>query len=154
MNRSIQSTGWEGDWERRWGLSRKEVERDPVGVRNTAQSAKRPRGVLLDWYYYGGLEVICGFPNGKESSFSEGDPSSVPEQGRSPGEGNGYPLQYSSLENPTDRGAWQTIVHRVAKNWTQLKWLSMYRSIMSILQTQRSLLHKYRYLFLKKKSFL
>ena len=37
--------------------------------------------------------------------------------GRSPGEGNGYPLQYSCLENPMERGAWQVIVHWVAKNW-------------------------------------
>ena len=40
------------------------------------------------------------------------------ESGRSPGEGNGYPLQYSCLENSMDRGAWQTTVHRIAKNWT------------------------------------
>ena len=38
----------------------------------------------------------------------------------------GNPLQYSSLENPMDRGAWWAIVHGVAKNWTQLKGLSMY----------------------------
>ena len=41
-------------------------------------------------------------------------------QGRSPGEGNGYPLQYSCLENSMDRGAWRAIVHGVAKNGTQL----------------------------------
>ena len=44
-----------------------------------------------------------------------------PGSGRSPGEGNGYPLQYSCLENPMDRGAWKAIVHRVAKNQTRLK---------------------------------
>ena len=38
--------------------------------------------------------------------------------GRSPGERNGYSLQYSCLENPMDRGAWWAIVHRVAKSWT------------------------------------
>ena len=43
------------------------------------------------------------------------DPGSIPESGRSPGEGNDSPLQYSYLENFTDRGAWQTIVHGVAK---------------------------------------
>ena len=42
----------------------------------------------------------------------------------SPRVGNGNPLQYSCLENPMDRGAWQTMVHRVAKSWTQLKQLS------------------------------
>ena len=41
--------------------------------------------------------------------------------GRSPGGGNGNPLQYSCLENPMDRGAWQAIVHRVTKSRTQLK---------------------------------
>ena len=41
--------------------------------------------------------------------------------GRSPGEGNGNPLQYSCLENPMDRGAWQAMVHEVAKSQTRLK---------------------------------
>ena len=44
------------------------------------------------------------------------DPGLIPGLGRSPGEGNGNPLQYSCLENPTDRGAWQAIVHGVAKD--------------------------------------
>ena len=45
---------------------------------------------------------------------------SIPGPGRSPGEGNGNPLQYSCLENPMDRGAWQATVHGVAKSQTQL----------------------------------
>ena len=49
------------------------------------------------------------------------DPGSIPGSGRSPGEGNGYPLQYSCLENPTDRGAWWATVHGVIKNQTQQK---------------------------------
>ena len=49
------------------------------------------------------------------------DVGSIPGSGRSPGEGNGYPLQYSCLENPMDRVAWRAIVHRVAKSQTQLK---------------------------------
>ena len=51
-----------------------------------------------------------GFPgdsDGKESACNAGDPGLVPGLGRSPGEGNGNPLQYSCLENPMDRGAWQ-----------------------------------------------
>ena len=48
------------------------------------------------------------------------DKSSVPGLGRSPGEGNDNALQYSCLENPMDRGAWQAIVHGVAKSRTQL----------------------------------
>ena len=50
----------------------------------------------------------------KESACNAGDPGSIPESGKSPGEGNGKPLQYSCLENPMDRGAWQAIVHGVA----------------------------------------
>ena len=49
---------------------------------------------------------------------------SIPGLGRFPGEGNGNPLQYSCLENPMDRRAWRAAVHRVAKSWTRLKWLS------------------------------
>ena len=45
----------------------------------------------------------------------------IPGLGRYPGEGNGNPLQYSCLENPTDRGACWATVHRVAKSWTRLK---------------------------------
>ena len=67
---------------------------------------------------------IRGFPGGSEvkaSASNTGDPGSIPGPGRSPGEGNGNPLQYSWLENPMDRGAWQATVHGVAKSWTQLK---------------------------------
>ena len=64
--------------------------------------------------------LIC-FPCcsvGKESACSAGDPGSIPGLGRSPGEGNGNPLQYPCLENLMDRGAWW--VHRVAKSLAQL----------------------------------
>jgi len=54
------------------------------------------------------------------STYSIGDPGSIPELGRSAGEGNGNPLEYSCLENPTDRGAWQSTVHGVTKSETQL----------------------------------
>ena len=46
--------------------------------------------------------------------------------GRSPGKGNGNPLQYSCLENPIDRGAWKATVHGVAKSWTRLKQHSLH----------------------------
>ena len=52
------------------------------------------------------------------------DMGSIPGWGRSPGEEHGNPLQYSCLENPMDRGASRATVHRVAKSWTRLKWLS------------------------------
>ena len=62
-----------------------------------------------------------GFPGGSEvkaSAWNEGDPGSIPGSGRSPGEGNGNPLQYSCLENPTDGGAERATVHGVAKSQT------------------------------------
>ena len=52
---------------------------------------------------------------GKESACNAEDPGSIPRSGRSPWEGNGNPLQYSCLENPMDRGAWQATVHGVAR---------------------------------------
>ena len=55
------------------------------------------------------LEGSPGGPEGKESTCNAGDAGSIPGLGRSPGEGNGYPLQYSCLENPVNRGAWQAI---------------------------------------------
>ena len=48
------------------------------------------------------------------------DAGSVSGSGRSPGEVNGSPLQYSCMDSPTDRGAWQTTVHRVSKSWVPL----------------------------------
>ena len=51
----------------------------------------------------------------KGSAWNASDPGSIPRLGRSPGEGSGYPLQYSCLENPMDRGAWQATVHGVAR---------------------------------------
>ena len=60
-----------------------------------------------------------GFPGGsddKESSCNAGDPGTVPGSGRSPGEGNGNPLQYSCLENPKDRGTCRAIVHGFAES--------------------------------------
>ena len=69
------------------------------------------------------LMTLLGFSGGsggKESVCSAGDLSSIPGSGRSPGEGNGNSLRCSCLENPMDRGDWQAIVHRVAKNRTGL----------------------------------
>ena len=57
---------------------------------------------------------------GKESAYSAGDPDSIPGLRRSPGEGNGNPLQYPCLENLMDRGAWWAAVHGVAKSRARL----------------------------------
>ena len=59
--------------------------------------------------------------SGKESACNAGDLDSVPRSRLSPGRGHGNPLQHPCLENPMDRGAWQTTVHRVTKSQTQLK---------------------------------
>ena len=59
-----------------------------------------------------------GFPggsDGKDIACNMGDPGSISGSGRFPKEGNGNPLQYSCLENPMDRGAWQATVHGVAR---------------------------------------
>ena len=58
--------------------------------------------------------------DGKESVCNAGDLASIPGLGRSTGEGNGNPLQYSCLENSMDRGAWRATVHGVTKRWTLL----------------------------------
>ena len=70
-----------------------------------------------------GLVRSLDFPggsDGKASVYNVGDPGLSPGLGRSPGEGNGNPLQYYCLENPMDRGAWQATVHGVAKSRTRL----------------------------------
>ena len=61
------------------------------------------------------------FSDGRAFTCNAGDLGSIPGSGRSPGEGNGSPLQYSCLENPRDRGAWWATVHGVTKSRT---WLS------------------------------
>ena len=61
-----------------------------------------------------------GGSDGKASVYNEGDPGSSHGLGRSPGEGNGNPLQYYCLENPMDRGPWSATVRGVTKSRTQL----------------------------------
>ena len=75
--------------------------------------------LLFTW----GQTMVDDFPGGldsKASVYNAGDPGSSPGLGRSPGEGNGNPLQYYCLENPMDRGAWEAIVYGVTKSWTRL----------------------------------
>ena len=80
-----------------------------------------PSLVLYDdlWWDGGSRGRGCMYTqdgiDGKESAHKAGDQHSIPESGRSPGEGNGNPLQYSCLENSMVRGAWQATVHEVAK---------------------------------------
>ena len=76
------------------------------------------------WITIGNRQWITrSFPgdsDGKEPACNAGDLCLIPGLGRSPGEGNGYPLKYSCLENSMDRGAWWAIVRGVAEPWTQL----------------------------------
>ena len=61
---------------------------------------------------------LIRFPGGsagKESAYNAGDAGSIPGSGRSPGGGNGNPLQYNCLENPMNRGIWGATVHGVAR---------------------------------------
>ena len=70
------------------------------------------------------LLLAMDFPGGSEgkaSAYNARDLGSIPGSGRSPGEGNGNPLQYSCLENPMDGEAWEATVHGVTKSWTWLR---------------------------------
>ena len=76
--------------------------------------------ILYIYVYFKLVYDTLGFPgdsDGKESACNMGIPSLIPGLGRSPGEGNGYPLQYSCLENSMDRRAWWATVYGVAKTW-------------------------------------
>ena len=64
-------------------------------------------------------DFLCGSV-GQESACNAGYLGSISGSGRSPGEGNGNPLQYFCLENPMDRGTWWATIHRVVKSWTGL----------------------------------
>ena len=74
-----------------------------------------------------------GGSDGKVSAYNAGDLGSIPGWGRYPRGGDGNPLQYSCLENPKDRGAWQATGQSVTKNRTQLSnWICMYGRILSL----------------------
>ena len=83
---------------------------------------------LLGWSgftcYLRSFEDFPGGSDAKASVYNAGDLGSSPGLGRSPGEGNGNPLQYYCLENPMDRGAWWATIHGVAESWTQLSTIA------------------------------
>ena len=68
------------------------------------------------------FDQIFAYPMAQ--SPNTGDSGSIPRSGRSPGEGNGNPLQYPCLKNPMDGGAWWAAIYGVAQSRTRLKWLS------------------------------
>ena len=94
-----------------------------------------------------------GFPggsDGEESACSVGDLGSIPGPGRSPGEGNGNPLHYSCLENPTDGGTWQATVYGVTKSWTRLSDFTFHPSERRCVLAS---IHKSKYLVIQTHSF-
>ena len=74
--------------------------------------------LILIYFVINKKHTFPGGSDGKLSAYNVGDPGSIPGLGRSPGEGNGNPLQYSCLENPMEGGAWWATVHGVANSWT------------------------------------
>ena len=77
------------------------------------------QNIYIYTYTHTHIHIYMDFPggsDGKASACNSGDMGLISGSGRSPGEGNGNPLQYSCLENPTDRGAWWATVHGVAKS--------------------------------------
>ena len=94
------------------------------------------------------MGVLWSFPggsDGKESTCNAGDLGSIPELGRCPGEGNGYSFQYSCMENPMDRGAWQPIVHGFSESkMTEVPWhahMYMYVCVCVYISSVQSLSH-------------
>ena len=73
----------------------------------------------------------------QEFAFNAGDPGLIPGSGRSPGEGNGNPLQYSCLENPVDWGAWQAIVRGVAKSQDTTERVALHFNFRKIRQKKK-----------------
>ena len=90
-----------------------------------------------------GEEGFPGGASGKESACNARDLGLIPRSGRSPGEGNGNPVQYSCLKNLTDRGAWRAIVHRAAKSQTRLTEHILVSCARNS-QIRRSLNHRFR----------
>ena len=113
--------GFPGDsWERKWQPTlvllpgKSHVWRSPVNYNPWG----RKESDKTEWLHF---HFLSGDSDGKDSACSARDLGLIPGWGRSSGEGNGYPLQYSCLKNSMDRGAWHAeTVHVVAKTWTQL----------------------------------
>ena len=86
----------------------------------TRKSSQLRSPHLISSYQMVNISQLPGSSDGKESACNAGDLGLIPELGRSPGEGNDYPLQYSCLENSMDIGAWRATVVGVAKSWSRL----------------------------------
>ena len=109
-------------------LRRRLFLRTLVGMEQSVVVRSNPLGEILSiwkgraFHLESAVKASLAFPGGAVvknlpavQELREGDPGSIPGSGRSPGGGNGNPLQYSCLENPMDRGAWQATAHGVPK---------------------------------------
>ena len=105
-----------------WRATVHGVARSQTQMSNWTELKRTPTLIITDMliqsYYH---SLLPGASDGKASACSAGGPSFIPGLGRCPGEGNGYPLQSSCLENPMDRGAWRAAVLVVTKSQV---WLS------------------------------
>ena len=101
-----------------WSLTCQEAGERSVGIVCEMKSSMSPNMTSAKSFSF---RIFPGGSDSTESACKAGDPDLIPGLGRSPGEGNGNPLQYCCQENSTDRGAWRAIVHGVTKSWT---WLS------------------------------
>ena len=102
-----------------WG---KKTGSDILAVRENELPPVKVNSIYFWWRQTGRTQLLglCCGSDGNESVCNAGDPSLIPGLERSPGEGNGNPLQESCLENPTDRGAWWATAHgiaRVRRDW-------------------------------------
>ena len=104
------------------------MSRDWSSEENIA--GRRQKGPLRNYEHCSELiecktwsRLPCG-SDSEESACNVGDLGSIPGPGRSPGEGNGYPLQYSGLGNPIEREAWRTTISRGRKESDTIEWLT------------------------------
>ena len=126
MPRSYKSRSWvlyQLEGENMWGLYKKNTLFIKIKKHKKNRfHFRRSSSVTLNlWTTDSMIMGLSGGSDGKASVHNVGDPGLVPELGRSPGEGNCNPLQYSCLENPMEAGAWQATVYGVTKSQT---WLS------------------------------
>ena len=110
------------DWtELNWQWSFSEYKVEPrTEPKPLSPSSGAPCIAFIDWILLCARHGFPGSSDCKGSVCNVGDPGLILGSGRSPGEGNGNPLQYSCLENPMDRGAWQATIDRVTKSQTRL----------------------------------
>ena len=102
----------------------------PLQAKVEVNSIFQPRSCLrCSRMHQQHVPTASGFSDGKESSCNVRDQGSIPGSGRSPGEGHGYPLQYSCLENSMDTGAWRATVHGVTDMTEWLTLLQLQASI-------------------------